>query len=405
MDDGKDNLGAWVVGGLVIAGGAAAAYHFWWKPRQQTTTTTTTTTPTEPGATLPKPQPVPTVGDQSTLGPGVHTVGLDEIVYLRPTGPAGPWNNPGAWGSQGAPWVKWWPEGWDNVLSAVPGQDVLYTEALGGQVLSVRIRKPGVFEVGRRRDADTFERWLLATPGQEAALERAFAAPSPDAVAGSPPPSTGEPSAQSESTNIARHGVTLNPASRELIVTSYPTWRAWAAELLAGLNLEAWTARQLFDRVWRETFPELPEEISEAGGYTVNGTPYAETIARGEDLRTRLNAGTLFKPRNWSPFDTLGQVMVGSGWTPYERGQDFASARKGAEAYFIQDYVFAIVPRRIQPGGAGQGVTVWDWYVWAPTQALLSFTTAVEKGAGVPKKADAIKAAVTAAAEHRKGNV
>ncbi len=390
------NLGWYVFGTLTLAAAGAGGYYYFkvYKPAQQAKGEL----PVEPGTTkLPKPQPVPTKSGSEAKGPGVHVVPLDTTQRLVLGASADPWT------LEEETLIRWWAEGSESELPQYAGNNVFTAVEEGGGALDVQLRAPGVVKVTRRFNYEPdspVQQWVLATPGAQDKIAQASAF-GVDAVV---QPDGREPVAQGESTNVARHGVTLNPTERTLLVSGFPSWRGWGSELLAGLNFEAWTARQLMDRVWKQTFPELPEEISEAEGYTVNGRPYVDLVARGEDFRARLNSGAIFRPRGWSPFDTMAQVMVGGGFTPYERGPDFAAARKGAEAYFLLDYVYAVVPRRVQPGGAGQGTMVYDWYVWAPTQALLGYTTAIAKAQGVTKKADAIKAAVAAIEKHRKGN-
>ena len=228
--------------------------------------------------------------------------------------------------------------------------------------------------------------------------------PIPAAPAGpegaAPSPEPAEPAAAGvvPGLEMLAHGIRVDVPKSQITVVNPGAWVAWAGPEVASINIEQWTAAEVMDNLFRKAFPGLPADLSTLLGWTINGQPYGDVVARGQTFIDQMVAGELTVPKNFPGHKAFAQIMAGQEYTPLrllvpapknpDTGWELYQRDKAGVGlhHFLVKFV------KIQQPGLGQAMFSWQWWTWGPGVTDLGPANALETG-GKAQKPDAIQTA------------
>lgn len=162
--------------------------------------------------------------------------------------------------------------------------------------------------------------------------------------------------------------VTAGGTCQRIELVSLAEWLPVAIEMLEGLNLQAWSAAEIMDNMWSNVFPGQCPKLSELGGFTINGKPYAELVEQGDAF---LDQEVIGLQGDESIEGLFAAIMVGE---PYVSPPEIpvVQVNLGTDAPELEQYpaggaVWWIVttekPVLLSGGNPSQEAT---WRVWGP---------------------------------------
>ncbi len=207
-----------------------------------------------------------------------------------------------------------------------------------------------------------------------------------------------QPAVAGLATGTSAAGVTLSTVDGQCVgitLNDLAQWVPYAKELLEGLNLEAWSSQELMDRIWKETFPQCGDHVSEIPGFTINGEPYADIVAAGQ---TFLDEEVVAYQFPHTPESVFAGFMVGEAWTPVFE-EPVLQINPGPDNPLLEQYakpgtadtywiVTTVKPVMLSGGNPSQEST---WRVWGPNTNVVGDPVAQGQTGSRPASLDEAK--------------